>query len=147
MVRSTVIQDMKRLPTVAGKHRTQVMKQIPKVIGKHVYANLYEIDEKIAGNLDELANVVVEAARLGNMHILEIVKRKFASYMGYDGGVSVIALIEESHIALHTWPESMYATVDIYTCGEKSDPSIAFKHVLGVLRPKRHKMMSEDRSN
>ncbi len=123
------------------------MKQIPKVVGKHVYGNLFEIDEKIAGDLNSLTTMVVEAAKLGNMHILELITKKFSSYMGVDGGVSVIALIEESHIALHTWPESMYATVDIYTCVAKSDPNVAFKYVLGLLKPKRHKMMNADRSN
>lgn len=147
MVRVTSIQGMKQLPKATGKHAVQGMRQIPRVIGKHVYGNLYDIDESIAGDLKTLTDLVVESAKLGNMHILELITKKFASYMGIDGGVSVIALVEESHIALHTWPESMYATIDIYTCGEKSDPAIAFKHVLEVLKPKRHKMLTADRSN
>lgn len=38
---------------------------------------------------------------------------------GYTG----ILIIEESHIVIHTWPEHRYATVDVFTCGEK-DPKV-----------------------
>jgi S-adenosylmethionine/arginine decarboxylase-like enzyme len=37
-------------------------------------------------------------------------------------GVSGVVLIAESHISIHTWPETGYAAADIYTCGEL-DPS------------------------
>ena len=65
-----------------------------------------------------------------------MITKKFNSYNEYDGGVSIIALIEESHIALHTWPESMYATLDIYSCGEESNPDAAFSYIVNKLKPK-----------
>lgn len=125
----------------------QTTKQIPKVIGKHVYANLYDIDSGLIANLDRLTTVVIKAAQVGNMHILELVTKKFSSLNGVEGGVSVIALIEESHIALHTWPESMYATVDIYTCGAKSNAELALKYVIDELKPKSCKIGKADRGN
>lgn len=125
----------------------QTTKQIPRVIGKHVYANMYGIDEKLIGDLDRLTRIVIRSAQVGNMHILELMTRKFNSYNGIDGGVSVIALIEESHIALHTWPESAYATIDIYSCGAKSSPELAFRYVLGELKPKNYKTSTIDRGN
>ena len=63
------------------------------------------------------------------------------------GGVSLIALIEESHISLHTWPESKYATLDIYSCGEQSDPTLAFEYIVSVLKPKVYNVYNIDRSN
>jgi len=36
--------------------------------------------------------------------------------------VSGVVVIAESHISIHTWPEYGYAAVDIYTCGESTDP-------------------------
>jgi len=53
---------------------------------------------------------------------MKLVEMKSWKFGGKKGGVSVIALVEESHIAVHTWLEYNYATVDVYTCGEHSDP-------------------------
>ena len=39
-------------------------------------------------------------------------------------GVSGVVVVEESHLSIHTWPESGYAAVDFYTCGG-SDPERA----------------------
>ena len=34
-----------------------------------------------------------------------------------NGGVSGVAVLAESHISIHTWPERSYAAVDIFMCG------------------------------
>ncbi|MEM3020570.1 MAG: adenosylmethionine decarboxylase, partial [Candidatus Micrarchaeaceae archaeon] len=102
---------------------TQVMQQqIAKVIGKHVYGNLNGIEMKSLTDLNALTKLVVDSAKAGNLHILELITKKFSDVNGIPGGISVIALIEESHIALHTWPESLYATLDIYSCGANTYP-------------------------
>jgi S-adenosylmethionine decarboxylase proenzyme len=36
--------------------------------------------------------------------------------------VTAIAMIGESHISIHTWPEWGYAAADVFTCGNKMDP-------------------------
>jgi S-adenosylmethionine decarboxylase proenzyme len=36
-------------------------------------------------------------------------------------GVTGVAVIAESHIAVHTWPEYGYAAVDIFTCNLETD--------------------------
>ncbi len=40
-------------------------------------------------------------------------------------GVSGVAVIAESHIAVHTWPEKGYAALDVFTCGPKALPEAA----------------------
>lgn len=34
-----------------------------------------------------------------------------------NGGVSGVAVLAESHISIHTWPERGYAALDIFMCG------------------------------
>ena len=34
------------------------------------------------------------------------------------GGVSGVAVLAESHISVHTWPERDYAAFDIFMCGD-----------------------------
>jgi S-adenosylmethionine decarboxylase len=33
------------------------------------------------------------------------------------GGVSGVAVLAESHISIHTWPERDYAAIDVFMCG------------------------------
>ncbi|MGD2295663.1 MAG: adenosylmethionine decarboxylase, partial [Candidatus Aminicenantes bacterium] len=40
-------------------------------------------------------------------------------------GVSGVVVISESHISTHTWPEYGYGALDIYTCGDGTDPEKA----------------------
>ncbi len=40
------------------------------------------------------------------------------------------ALLAESHFAIHTYPERLYAAMDIYACGDEGDPLIATQAVL-----------------
>ncbi len=113
------------------------------VYGKHVVGNLYEVNEKLLYDEDFLRKLVIEAATVANMHIVDVRSWKF--YGGDKEGVSVIALVVESHIAVHTWPRYRYATVDIYTCGKDSDPDKAFDYIISVLKPRHYTRTYIDR--
>ena len=111
-----------------------------KVFGRHVYGNLYECDPRILSNADELKRIVTEAAKIGNMTLLDI------KYWVINPGVSLIAIILESHIAIHTWPEYGFATVDVYSCGRHTKPEEAFKYIAKSLKAKRYEYRIADRS-
>lgn len=114
------------------------------IVGKHVYGNLYGVDEKLLWDKEFLEKLIVDAAKKANMHLVEL---KTWSFTGYHGGVSIIALVLESHIALHTWPDYGYATLDIYTCGAQSDPWKAFNYIVSKLKPKHYTVHYADRSS
>ena len=104
------------------------------VVGRHVYGSLYGLGEKRAySDPDFLRELVVDAAREGNASVLEA---RAWRVEGEKGGVSAIAIVLESHIAVHTWREYDYATVDVYTCGERADPWRAWDYIVRVLRPR-----------
>ncbi len=112
------------------------------VHGIHIYGNLYGCNSTLLRDENYILSVVRSAAMLSNMNILTTVAHKF----GNEHGVSVIAIIAESHISVHTWPEHRYATVDVYTCGIKSDPRAAFLHIARSLDAERVEMYVSDRS-
>lgn len=51
-------------------------------------------------------------------------------------GITGVALLAESHISIHSWPEHGYAAVDIFVCGRRCDPDAALAALVAVLGAK-----------
>ena len=54
----------------------------------------------------------------------------------HGGGVSGVAVLAESHISVHTWPERGYAAFDVFMCGD-ADPRKALPILKRAFAPKR----------
>jgi S-adenosylmethionine decarboxylase len=115
-----------------------------QIVGKHVFGNLYNCPVKLISDQKFLRQLVLKAVEAAKMNLVSLRSWKFG---GEKGGVSVIALITESHIAVHTWREYKYATVDIYTCGEESKPELAFEIIVDSLKPETVVRYFADRSS
>ncbi len=48
---------------------------------------------------------------------------KFPEWQGQPGGVTGAVLLAESHLAIHTWPETGNVTIDVYVCNFSDDNS------------------------
>ncbi len=105
------------------------------IVGKHVYGNLYGVDKRMLGDKDFLEKIMKESAEKAKSTIIDM---KSWVVPGKKGGVSILVLVAESHLALHTWVEYGYATLDIYTCGAHTDPETAFDYVVSVLKPRKY---------
>jgi len=55
------------------------------------------------------------------------------------GGYTIVVCLAESHIALHTWPEKYFATLDVYACDyyrkNKSNAVAVFEEIALLLDP------------
>lgn len=125
-----------RTEQAAGGRETSASQE-DYIVGKHVYGNLYGISREVALDHDFLVETMKKAAELSNATIIEV--RSWV-IPGKKGGVSVIILVDESHLALHTWSEYNYATLDVYTCGEHTDPLKGFRYVVEKLKPRDYTM-------
>jgi len=70
-----------------------------------------------AKHLDDLGKIETalrEATHVSGATLLHIHLHHFTP----NGGVSGVAVLAESHISIHTWPERDYAALDIFMCGE-----------------------------
>ena len=114
--------------------------QIPSVVGKQVYGELYDCDVETLKDEQRLREIVTNAARVGNMTLLDVRSWKIGE------GVSVMAIVLESHITIHTWPEYAFATVDVYSCGAHTDPKKAYLYIVEQLGAKRYTIKEADRS-
>lgn len=95
----------------------------PTPAGRHLIVDLLG-----ATGLDDLAlmeRALRDCVRLAGATLLHIHLHRFEA----QGGISGVAVLAESHIAVHSWPESGYAAFDLFMCGT-ADPHRA----LPVLR-------------
>jgi len=101
-------------------------------LGKHLIVELFGCEFSTLNNEELLRRTLLEAARAANMQVVGEVFHRFNPQ-----GVTGIVAVAESHISIHTWPEHGYASVDIFTCGDRSDPWKAYEHIVSVLKPHR----------
>ena len=81
--------------------------------GRHLILDLYGCNPEILDNYEQLQQHLETALALAGANILRIFGEKFEPQ-----GVTLLALLADSHARVHTWPELGYAAIDLYTCGD-----------------------------
>ena len=89
--------------------------------------------------------------------VIEVSRRLFgavhrdAFYQFQPQGVTGTVLLAESHLAIHTWPERGFVTVDVYVCNLANDNSEKAKRLFGaleaILKPARTKYQAIHRGS
>ena len=100
---------------------------------KHLLLELYRCDYYKLNDESFLRCTLNRAAKLAKATVLNLISNKFEPQ-----GVTAIALLAESHISIHTWPESKYSAVDIFTCGQGMLPEIASQYLIQALEAEEH---------
>ena len=100
---------------------------------KHILLELYRCDFDKLNDESFLRCSLNKAAKLAHAKVLNIISNKFEPY-----GVTAIALLAESHISIHTWPESNYSAIDIFTCGQNMKPEKASHYLIENLMAREH---------
>jgi S-adenosylmethionine decarboxylase len=85
--------------------------------GTHIICELSGCDPRTLTDVEQVKSIMVSAAQEANAEILKVAFHRFQPQ-----GVSGVVVIAESHLSIHTWPETGYAAVDFYTCGDHTDP-------------------------
>jgi spermidine synthase len=80
-------------------------------------------DPKVLNDVNSIEKNMVDGAKKAGATVINSTFHHFSPY-----GVSGVVVIQESHLAIHTWPEWGYAAVDLFTCGE-IDAWISFDYL------------------
>ncbi|MEZ8382476.1 adenosylmethionine decarboxylase [Vibrio splendidus] len=94
-----------------NKYMHKDKNECPYTPGKHVL-----LDFSGAKNLTDIAYIekaLRKAADICNATVLDVNLHSF----GEEAGVTGVALLAESHISIHTWPEIGFAALDVFMCG------------------------------
>ena len=107
-------------------------------VGEHITIDIIGTDKEYDPSVFE--RVINEIAKAAKVTILNISKYKFEPQ-----GFTILALLAESHISFHTFPEKGIISFDFFTCGAIS-PSVAIDIVKKEIKHERVVVKSFDRS-
>jgi S-adenosylmethionine decarboxylase proenzyme len=79
----------------------------------HVFLDGFGIDVDLLNDALGLENILKRAAEAAGCTQLGSLKHQFQPQ-----GVSVVLMVSESHLSVHSWPERRYAAFDFFTCGK-----------------------------
>ena len=98
--------------------------------GIHLLGEWYgcPADAPVFTRADALRQLCVDAARAAG---LTVVGERFHQFEPQ--GVTGTVLLAESHIAIHTWPEAGFVTVDVYVCNLLTDNTAKAEQVFHAL--------------
>ena len=108
---------------------------------KHLLLELYKCDYEKLNDESFFRCSLNRAAKFAKATILNLISNKFEPQ-----GVTAIALLAESHISIHTWPESNYSAVDIFTCGSNMLPELASQYLIEALKAEEHSLRVIERN-
>ena len=77
--------------------------------GKHLIVDIYGFDKEYK----KFKLLLAKASQLAGAKLLYAYTHEFDS-----GGVTGVAVLAESHMSFHTWPERDYIAFDIFMCGD-----------------------------
>ena len=110
--------------------------------GTHLIADLHGVDRERLTDPTAIEELLRRAALAAGAHIVHSHFHPF----GPGQGVTGVVLLAESHISIHTWPESAFAAVDIFMCGQ-ARPRQAFDFILESLAPAMVNVRDLERGN
>ena len=98
---------------------------------KHILFTLKGCSSDLLDDENYIREVVYHASVQSNSTLLALNSHKFDPQ-----GVTCVAMLAESHISIHTWPEKGMAVCDIFTCGDHTKPKEGVKYMKMMLDAK-----------
>lgn len=99
--------------------------------GRHLILDLYGCDSEILNDYEKLQRLLEASLVMAKANVLRIFGEKFQPQ-----GVTLLALLSESHASIHTWPEIGYCAIDLYTCGNTTQTHRAAEFLKTKLKAK-----------
>lgn len=97
-------------------------------LGRHILVEFTGCNADVLNDVSAIEKSMIDAAKIAGATVISSNFHHFSPW-----GVSGVVVIQESHLAIHTWPEYRYASVDLFTCGETVDPWVSFEHLKQAL--------------
>jgi len=129
-VENNAIGISKEIPTKFSVNPVDGQLHLPN--GKHYMLDFHDVDRA--------ALTLLETSE-GNSFLAQEIIRSGMTILGNQshrlpgGGLTVVFLLSESHMSVHTWPEHSFAALDIYTCGNSMAADRLVTSMRALLKP------------
>jgi len=97
--------------------------------GTHLIIDLW--DATHLDNVEMIEKALQECVTACKATLLHVHVHRFAA----NGGISGVAILAESHMSIHSWPEKKYAAIDLFMCGN-SRPFLSVPILKRIFQPK-----------
>ncbi len=101
-----------------------------EIAGKHYIVDFYGASHLT--DIELMEQALTDASNVAGATLLHIHLHTFKD----GGGITGVALLAESHISVHTWPERDFAAFDVFMCGD-AQPEKAVQLLEKLFKPSR----------
>lgn len=108
---------------------------------KHCVLELFRADADKLNDEAFVREALIHAADLANATLIDVRTHAFNPQ-----GITGFALLAESHISIHTWPECGFAAIDAFTCGTTTKPDVACQYLASKFDARGHSLTFVDRA-
>jgi S-adenosylmethionine decarboxylase len=99
--------------------------------GLHVVCDMDGVSFDKLDDLRYCMETMTKGIELSGATIVDVSFKKFQP-----SGLTIVMTLEESHMSLHTYPESGVAMADAFTCGDKN-PELSMNYLIDMFKPSR----------
>lgn len=90
--------------------------------GKHLLVDL-KTDVKI-NTIEDVEPLMTDIIELAKLNVIDTSKYQFKPH-----GATILYLLAESHLSIHTYPENNFVAMDLYCC----NPNINFEPIIEII--------------
>ena len=100
------------------------------ITARHLMANLHNCTHHaLMTQIELLRTHCLDAVRIAGLTSVGTIFHQFNG----GNGITGVVLLAESHLAIHTWPEHRYVTLDVFVCNLHYDNSEKANHLFQYL--------------
>jgi S-adenosylmethionine decarboxylase len=108
--------------------------------GVHFLLEIHGCPASRLDDVDFVQRSIETATQRAGLTVIKIVAHSFDPV-----GVTAIALLSESHLSIHSWPEKGYAAIDLFTCGTAAKPQLACDCLIELFEAESHSLQIIER--
>ncbi|WP_245379914.1 adenosylmethionine decarboxylase [Kibdelosporangium banguiense] len=94
--------------------------EVGEFAGRHVLAEFEGVAAELLDDPEFLVDSLQRALEKAGATVCDMSFKQFEPQ-----GVTVLALLSESHASIHSYPERGAVFIDVFTCGKRADPELA----------------------
>lgn len=111
-----------------------------KRVGRHLIIELWGCNQAAMSSEEQVAETIAQTIAACGATLLDL-----QIYPSSSAGINGVAILAESHVMVRTWPGYGYVAVDIFTCGQHTDPNLAVPVLQQFFAPEQMQVLELNR--